>query len=159
MNSTDINPVPDIDDYQHLIFFYCFDDVKPGMGPIHMVPHRHPDSESVPMIVPGGSICIYTPFTRHAASEFAVPGHRPVAWVGFSRKDRPWDGSRSFTYKSGAGEDEMQRFIVEATPRQLELIGFPPVGDPLWTESFVQAMANRYKGFNTANYIQARVPE
>jgi hypothetical protein len=147
-----LGPIIEPDEYQHLFFFYTFDDVKPGMAPIHMVGNGKTEKEAVPMIVPGGSICLYTPFTWHAASEFQVPGHRAVAWVGYSRKDRPWDGARSFTYKSGAGNAAMNRFITEASPRQLELIGFPPPGDPLWTESFLTAMQNRYAGFDPKTY-------
>jgi hypothetical protein len=124
-----LGPELEEDDFQHIFAFYYFDEVKEGMGPIQMVPNGKTKSEAVRMIVPGGSICLYTPFTLHAASAFKVPGHRAVAWVGFSRKDRLWDGARSFTYKSGANFQAMNRFIAEASPRQLEMIGFPPPGD------------------------------
>lgn len=149
-----LGPIIEPDDYQHLIFFYCFDDVKPGMAPIQMVPNGRSDSEAQKMIVPGGSVCIYSIFTRHASTEFTEPGHRPVAWVGYSRKDRPWDGARTFTYKSGASYEGMHRFIVEASPRELELIGFPPPGDVLWTRSFIEGMAKRYEGFRTEPYLE-----
>ena len=80
----------------NLSCFYCFDDVDEGMAPIRMVPNNEPEENAVPMIVPGGSVCLYSVFTRHAASEFtASTGHRPVMWVGFTRKDRAWDGGRS----------------------------------------------------------------
>ena len=68
-------------------------------------------------------------------------------WVGFTRKDHPWDGGRTFTYKSGATPGAMRRVIAviaEATPRQREVLGFPPPGDPLWSEQFTAAMAARY---------------
>ncbi len=109
------------------------------------------------LIVPGGSVCLYSVFTRHAASDFTAPaGHRPVMWVGFTRKDRPWDGGRTFTYKSGAQDAAMNRFMAEATPRQRELLGFPPPGDPLWTEGFIAGMATRYPGFDAEPYYAAR---
>ena len=134
-----------------------FDDVDAGLAPIRMVPNGRPDEEFVPMIVPGGSVCLYSFYTRHAASDFtATRGHRPVMWVGFTRKDRPWDGARTFTYKSGASPEAMRRFIAEATPRQRELLGFPPPGDPLWTEAFTAAMATRYPGFDPAPHHAAR---
>src|SRR5690606_38928916 len=110
------------------------------------------EKEAVSMIAPGGSICIYTPYTPHAASPFEKEGHRFVAWVGYSRKDRLWDGARSFTYKLGAAYEAVKHFIAEASPRQLELIGFPPPGDPLWTDKFLDAMAERYPGFNAEPY-------
>ena len=151
-----LGPLIDPDDFMHLACFYCFDDVETGMAPIRMVPNGRPDEESVPMIVPGGSVCLYSVFTRHAASDFiAKSGHRPVLWVGFNRKDRPWDGGRTFTYKSGAKFEAMKRFMVEATPRQRELLGFPPPGDPLWTESFIEGMASRYEGFDPVHYQTA----
>jgi hypothetical protein len=139
----------------HLTFFYYFDDVKPGMAPIYMTPYGRPDSEAIPMVAPGGSLVIYSMFTSHAASDFVVPGHRPVEWVAFSRNDRLWDGGRYFTYKNGVKFDGMKRFIVEASPRQLELIGFPPLGDPAWTEEFIEGMASRYEGFNKEPYYKA----
>ena len=67
----------------NLSCFYCFDDVGEGMAPIRMVPNNEPDKKAVPMIVPGGSVCLYSVFTRHAASDFRVStGHRPAMWVG-----------------------------------------------------------------------------
>ncbi len=33
-------------------------------------------------------------------------------------------------------EAAMTRFLVEASPRQRKLLGFPPPGDPLWTPGF-----------------------
>ena len=50
----------------------------------------------------------------------------------------------------------MSRFIAEATPRQLELLGFPPPDDPMWSEKFTAAMAARYPGFDPAPYHAAR---
>ena len=153
-----LGPIIDPDDFMHLACFYCFDDVEEGMAPIRMVPNGRPDEEFVPMIVPGGSVCLYTPFTRHSASHFVVErGHRPVMWVGFNRKDRPWDGGRTFTYKSGAKFDAMKRFIIEASLRQLELLGFPAPGDPLWTEQFIEGMVSRYEGFDPSPYHAANV--
>ena len=125
-----LGPHVECDDFMNLSCFYCFDDVDEGMAPIRMVPNNEPEENAVPMIVPGGSVCLYSVFTRHAASDFrASTGHRPAMWVGFTRKDRAWDGGRSFTYKSGASVAGMGRFMADATPRQLELLGFPPLGD------------------------------
>ena len=86
-----LGPIIEPDDFMHLACFYCFDDVDAGLAPIRMVPNGRPDEEFVPMIVPGGSVCLYSIYTRHAASDFtAAHGHRPAMWVGFTRKDRPW---------------------------------------------------------------------
>ena len=149
-----LGPHVECDDFMNLACFYCFDDVDEGMAPIRMVPNNEPEENAVPMIVPGGSVCLYSIFTRHAASEFtASTGHRPAMWVGFTRKDRAWDGGRSFTYKSGASVAGMGRFMADATPRQLELLGFPPLGDALWTKEFLEGMSKRYSGFSPEPYF------
>ena len=80
-----LGPIIEPDDFMHLACFYCFEDVDAGTAPIRMVPNGRPDHECVPMIVPGGSVCLYSIYTRHAASDFtASSGHRPVMWVGFT---------------------------------------------------------------------------
>ena len=136
-----LGPIIEPDDFMNLVCFYCFDRVDDGLAPIQMVPNGRPEEEAVPMVVPGGSVCLYSIFTRHSASPFTADrGHRPAMWVGFTRKDRGWDGGRTFTYKSGARGEAMGRFMAEATPRQLELLGFPPPGDPLWSTSFIEAL-------------------
>jgi len=50
----------------------------------------------------------------------------------------------------------MLRFMIEASPRQRELLGFPQPGDSLWTESFIEGMVTRYPGFDPAPYYAAR---
>ena len=154
-SNNSLGPIIEPDDYMHMDFFYCFDDVERDLAPIRLVPNGRPDEEAVPMIVPGGSVCLYSIFTRHAASEFTSHrGHRPAMHVCYSRKDRPWDGGRTFTYKSGTSNEAMCRFMVEATPRQRELLGFPPPGDPLWTKQFIEGMVKRYPGFDPVPYYQ-----
>ena len=151
-----LGPLMAPDDFMNLACFYCFDEVTADLAPIRMVPNGRPDEEAVPMVVPGGSVCLYSVFTRHAASHFTgARGHRPAMWVGFTRKDRPWDGGRTFTYKSGASGEAMKRFMAEASPRQRELLGFPPPGDALWTAAFIRGMAERYPGFDPAPYEEA----
>jgi len=50
----------------------------------------------------------------------------------------------------------MARFLSSATPRQRELLGFPPPGDGLWTDKFLAAIAKRYPGFDIVPYVAAR---
>ena len=50
------------------------------------------------------------------------------------------------------------RFIAEATPQQLALIGFPRAGSAAWTEAFLDGMSKRYgyAGFDPTPYRDAR---
>ena len=71
-----LGPIIEPDDFMHLACFYCFEDVDAGTAPIRMVPNGRPDHECVPMIVPGGSVCLYSIYTRHTASDFTgASGH------------------------------------------------------------------------------------
>ncbi len=138
--------------WEHPIFFICLEDVREGMAPIRMVPHGRADTDAVPMIVPAGSLCIYSLYTRHSASQFtAASGHRPAIFITMTRKDQLWDGSRQ---PPNPSSDAMNRFIVEATPRQREMIGFPPPGDRLWSRPFLDAMVQRYPGFDPTPYLR-----
>ena len=149
-----LGPEPEEGALDHLAVFYCFDDVRPGMAPIMMIPKGQPDSAAIPMIVPAGSICFYGMGTKHTASDWTgEPGHRPTAWIGFTRLDRPWDAARTFTYKSGASWSGMKKFIEEASPRQREIIGFPAVDQ--WSEKFLAGMVKRYPGIDPTPYQNA----
>jgi hypothetical protein len=39
---------------------------------------------------------------------------------------------------------EWHQLLERATPRQLELVGFPPRGHPYWTEETWQGTSERY---------------
>ncbi len=140
--------------WKHPVFFYCLEEVRAGMAPIRMVPNGHDEKDAVEMIVPAGSLCIYSLYTMHAASPFtAAAGDRPTMWVTMTRKDRLWDGMRSPMALPHL--PAMKRFVSEATPRQRELVGFPPPGDAVWTDDFLQAMGERYPGFDPRPYRDA----
>jgi hypothetical protein len=145
-------------DRSNIVCFVLLTDVEPGMAPILMVPDDRPDAEAIPVIAPAGTVCIYSAIsTRHSASRFTAPdGERVVASICYSRADRPWDGGRSFTYKGGAALGAMSRFLGTATPRQRELLGFPPPGDALWSDEFLAGMVARYPGFDPEPYLAAR---
>jgi ectoine hydroxylase-related dioxygenase (phytanoyl-CoA dioxygenase family) len=132
-------------------------DITCGNGPTLLVPRGARTESSIPMVVPAGSIAIYsTNSTRHAASRYtASDGCRANLWICFCRKDRGWEG-RWFTYKCGAREGNMRTFISSATTRQLELLGFPGPGDALWSDDFLLGMRERYPGFDPAPYLAAR---
>lgn len=50
------------------------------------------------------------------------------------------------------------RAIGEATPRQRELVFFPPAGDDRWTDEMIEGMEKRYGpyGFDAEPYGKAK---
>ncbi|CAO3676743.1 unnamed protein product [Umbelopsis vinacea] len=150
------------EDFQSPAFFYCLDDVKEGMAPVQMVKNGlEPNPQNAEkFICPGGSLCIYSTWTWHASSEFeAKEGHRPTMWLGFNKNDRMWEGGRFFTIKSTGTPKGWMRAIGEATPRQRELLFFPPAGHDSWTDEMIEGMVKRYgpHGFDPEPYSQAKL--
>jgi hypothetical protein len=146
------------EDHSNITLALVLTEVQPGMAPTRMVPWGAGDDQAEPMCVPAGSLIIYsTMTTRHSASNFTLDaGLRATMWTIWCRQDRPWEG-RSFTHKSCGGQkyQALCRFIAEASPRQLEMIGFPPPGHPLWTREYIAGMAKRYPGFRASDYFAA----
>ncbi len=149
---------PEIEDpndmHRHHMFFLYFTDVGPYDAPIRLLRHGgrpHADGEDV--IGPAGTLCIYTLYTWHTATPYrALRGHRAAAWVAMYDARRSFDFPRAFTYKTGADGAGMARFIREASPRRLQLLGFPPPGDALWTDAYIAGMEKRYPGFRGGLY-------
>jgi hypothetical protein len=164
------------DDYQHIACFYCLDEVAPGMGPIQMLRHgtskpsddnwssQHASAkDSEKFICPPGSLCFYSIYTWHAASDWntalAPTGARPVMWVSYSNanRNRLWDGGRYFSIKGGGNGEGWRDAITSFTPRQLNVAFLLPLpGDPLWTEEFTTSFAKRWDGFDRSPYDEAR---
>lgn len=140
------------DDFGHITVLIYLDDVDDALAPVLMVPNGRPDDQATPITGPAGTACIYSIFTRHSASAFRRAGHRVAMWVTVGRKDRPWDAAHRFGAHTAAHQSGMRRYIASATPRQLEFIGFPPVGDPLWSPAFLDGMCARYPGFDAGRY-------
>jgi hypothetical protein len=147
------------EDHGNITFVVLLVDVKPGMAPTRVVPWGRPDDEAVDMTLPAGSLFLYsTHSTRHTVTPFTAPtGMRAAMWIMYCRQDRPWDCARGFTYKWCGGHKEaaIRRAIAESDPRQLEMLGFPPPGDALWSESFIRGMVERYPGFDPLPYRAA----
>ena len=57
---------------------------------------------------------------------------------------------------SSRGENpDLQRFIERATPRQREVLGFPPPGHEYWTQETLAAVAMRYPKMDSSPYRNA----
>src|SRR5204862_111469 len=80
-----------------------------------------------------GSVLLYSMSTFHRGSAFrTATGARFTFHVVFRAKDSHWMG---FSAWARAGQEPaLQRFLERATPRQRELLGFPPPGHPYWNE-------------------------
>src|SRR5207253_10332461 len=138
-------------------------DVTEDLGPTHVVsqqhtrgqllwPSRRPRTEypelyahEVPVTVSAGSLLIYSMRTWHRGSALRAPaGARFSHHMGYRAGAYRWLGQSCFQHDGG--QPEMDHFLEQATPRQREVLGFPPPGHRYWDEETLAGVAARYPG-------------
>jgi len=111
-------------------------------------------AQEVPVAVPAGSAVIYSMNTFHRGSALrASEGLRYAQNIGLRRIDAPWSGQVTFQHEGG--RLEMDAFLVNATPRERDLVGFPRVGDPYWDKVTLDGVEGRYPGMDMTPYRNA----
>ncbi len=167
-NNMLVVPNPD-DEAFHVPALLYYTDVTIDLGPTHIVPqdwtrddplvprHRsrkeHPQlyEHEIPVTLPAGHVLVYSMRTFHRGSKMtAQEGLRVAQNIGFKRADMAPCGQETFQHDGG--RPEMDRFMERATPRERELVGFPPVGHPYWRPNMVAAVGRRYPGMDMTPY-------
>jgi hypothetical protein len=96
-----------------------------------------------------GSFLAYRSDVFHRAAPFdSTDTARFIMATAFKRAGQDWIGYDVSPARSTG--PEWTRFAERATPRQLELFGFPPPGHPIWTETLLRATAARYPRMDLA---------
>jgi hypothetical protein len=149
-------------------FFLYISDVTDELGPTavlsdtvrgpvtpqrtHLDPRQWPEFyEAEHRAVGGaGSVLAYRSTTYHRGTAMtAETGVRLTLGWSFGRP-APWTGYLSFPR---LGEDAgLIDVIATTSPRRRELLGFPSLGDPYWTDATLQAVVARYPGFDPSPY-------
>src|SRR5436305_1615463 len=94
------------------------------------------------------------PFVGDALNDLATPPEL----VSFAQRLIRTKGSHWMGFSAWArsgGEPALQRFLERATPRQRELLGFPPPGHPYWNEETLAGVAARYPAMDMTPYRDA----
>ena len=115
--------------------------------PTHPVvmPDRDPDLYAAEERAPGvrGSYLAYRSDVFHRGAPFESEGTARFALgLGFKRAGQDWIGYDQA--QSRSTDAEWTRFVEQASPRQLELFGFPPPGHPIWDDALLRATGVRY---------------
>jgi hypothetical protein len=104
-------------------------------------PHLY-DSE-VSAAGPAGTIVAFEAGTIHRGTGLSRPGGaRYSMHISYRRADVEW--AQRLAWSDRSHDPAWYRFIGRATPRQLELFGFPPPGHPYWTGKTVAGVQLRY---------------
>ncbi len=103
---------------------------------------------------PRGSLLVYRPDVFHRGVDLVDPGgSRFLLSLSFEVAGQDWIGyhavqSRTITH-------DWIRFVESSTPRELELLGFPVPGHPIWTAALVEATAERYPKLDVGPWREA----
>jgi hypothetical protein len=100
---------------------------------------------------PAGTVVAYRIETFHRGTEVTAPrGARYTIHVNFRAADCDWITRRAWT--DTANTEAWDQFVARATPRQLELFGFPPPGHEFWTDEALEDLALRYPGIDIRSW-------
>lgn len=103
---------------------------------------------------PAGSIVVYRPDTYHRSADFDDPARvRYMMHVSYKSSNMEWGGFHAWPYKGFSFD--WHNFVAWATPRQLEVVGFPAPGHPFWTEETIDGVRRRYPGLDVGPWLEA----
>ena len=127
------------------------------LWPTHRTRKKDPQlyKDERPVLATAGTLFVFSMRTWHRASDIATDsGARFSHHLVWRAAGHAFAGYHLW---SRMGENpELQRFIERATPRQREVLGFPPPGHAFWDEETVAAVALRYPKMDVAPYRDAR---
>jgi ectoine hydroxylase-related dioxygenase (phytanoyl-CoA dioxygenase family) len=157
---------------EEVTFIIYYVDVDPRLGATYVVSNQHTGDELLvpyirrksqypdlyrheqPIYVRAGALLIYSMATIHRASGIASKdGTRFSHHFVYRSEDAPWVGYR--IWANHGLSPEMQRFLERASPRQRELLGFPPPGHTYWNEGTLTGIAARYPLMDMSPYVEA----
>ena len=158
-NHTPVVPTRDAGLTEVEMFIYVHD-VPEDHGPTHVVsqvhtaslplwPPRitrddHPEiyAEEVSAAGPAGTVLAYRTDTFHRGTSMTAPrGARFVLKASYRTVSDIWSDKLGLNERLGP---DWYRFVQRATPRQLEMAGFPPRGHRYWTADTWAAVCLRY---------------
>ena len=145
----------------HIEGFLYLSDVGDGCAPTRLVavedsagrsptwplimPDRDPELYASERSAPGvrGSYLAYRTDVWHRGVAMTDPaGSRFLLSASFRHAAHDWIGYH--TAQSSGPDHSLVRFVEGSTPRQLELMGFPPPGHEIWSEAMLEATALVY---------------
>jgi hypothetical protein len=96
---------------------------------------------------PAGTVVAFQLGTFHRGTAMTAPrGARYTMHLGYRPTAADWGQRHSW---AGRSHDPFwYRFVNRASPRQLELFGFPPPGHAFWTRDTLAGVALRYPGLD-----------
>jgi Phytanoyl-CoA dioxygenase (PhyH) len=103
---------------------------------------------------PAGSVVAYRPDVYHRSIDHTDPTrYRVMIHVSFRHRDAEWGGYQAWPFRGFSAE--LSKYVQQASPRQLALLGIPLPGHSYWTEDTVAGVQARYPGLDMAPWRAA----
>lgn len=100
-----------------------------------------------PAIGPAGTVVAFQPQTVHRGAAITQPrGSRFTMHLNYRPATAEWAHRHAWADRSH--NPHWYRFVEQASPRQLELFGFPRPGHPYWTAETLTGVSQRYPGLD-----------
>jgi hypothetical protein len=158
--------------YQHLELFIYLSDVTPETAAtrivsrqltedipvermyLHLTEYESIYRAEVPASGPAGSVLAYRPDVYHRGTALTAPrSARFMLHVAYKPVATDWLGYHAWPFH--AEGMAWNRFVQDATPRQLAVLGFPEPGHPYWTEETLRGVSARYPRLDMAPWFEA----
>ena len=103
---------------------------------------------------PAGSVVAYRPDIYHRSVDHTDPMRwRVMLHVSFRHRDAGWGGYQAWPFRGFSFE--LSKYVQQATPRQLALLGVPPPGHVYWNDSTLAGVQARYPGLEMEPWRKA----
>jgi hypothetical protein len=103
---------------------------------------------------PAGSVVAYRPDVYHRSVDHTdTARYRIMIHVSFRHREAGWGGYQAWPFRGFS--PELSKYVQQATPRQLALLGIPPPGHPYWTEATLAGVQARYPALDMAPWRAA----
>ena len=123
--------------------------IRENPGDVHDLA-RH----EVPAIGPAGSLLIYTTDVFHRGS--AIKGdhrYRCSMLLDYMERGPQWQGRMRWA-DTATRQEEWDAILGDATPKQREIYGFPPVGHEYWNAQTIADVGTRWPTIDMSVYRQ-----
>jgi len=157
--------------YQQIPMILYYSDVTIDLGPTYVVSREHTRDDPLlpperpradypelyryeqPVLATPGSLLIFSMVTFHRGSAITRPGGvRYAQFMTYHGSACHWMQKQNWPTAEAPDVPQLRRFLERATPRQREMIGFPPPGHPYWSDETLQGVGSRYPGLDLTPY-------
>ena len=122
------------------------------LWPAHYTREKRPAlyENEVKVVVPAGSLFIYSMRTFHRGTAFRADAGRLAQFITYAPAAWQWLGIVGWSAQ--AIKPAFRAWVEQATPAERELFGFPPPGHVYWTEETLDGVSARYPGMDMTPY-------